>query len=164
MRDDTAISSFAPHPVGAVANFMIGKSLREGFPITHLQLQKLVYISYGLYLALTGKRLFRERIEAWPLGPVIPELYHEFKRFGRKRIRRWSSNYDYDSGQFVWPLVSDDDRDSLIVLNFVWPTYGPMSGSELVDLTHQDGTPWSATQRGDVIEDALIRDHFLKLI
>ena len=55
----------SPYLVGAVANFMIGRSLKQGPPITHLQLQKLVYISYGFYIAQTSDKLFQERIEAW---------------------------------------------------------------------------------------------------
>ena len=46
--------------------------------ISNLKLQKLVYYAQGFALALHGRPLFRERVEAWTHGaPVVPELYVE---------------------------------------------------------------------------------------
>ncbi len=156
----------APYEVGAAANFMIGRSLRRRKYITHLKLQKLVYISYGFYLARTNSSLFEEDIEAWRLGPVIPELYHEFKRFGPAIIRRWSANFDYQSGKFKIPVVSDDDDAAIRALDFTWNHYGWISARDLVDITHAEGTPWKITRDQDrrVINPNLIRDHFRMLL
>ena len=158
--------SSPPYPVGAVANFMIGRSLKKGPPITHLQLQKLVYISYGFYIARTNNKLFNERIEAWPYGPVVPELYHEFKRFESFPIRNWSANHNYSTGKFEFPLVREDDYDSLTVLEFTWVRYGGLSANRLVDITHAAGTPWRVTidQNRTQITDDLIREHFNKIL
>jgi len=143
---------------------MIGRSQSRGRPITHLKLQKLVYISYGVYLAMTrgNKRLFNERIEAWPFGPVIPELYHEFKRFGMSRIKLWSSNFDYKTNRRFWPVVSKEDALSVTVLNFTWRFYGLEEAG--TQLTNQEDTPWDKTEIGEIIREDLIRDHFLWLI
>ena len=155
-----------PYPVGAVANFMIGRSLKKGPQIAHLKLQKLVYISYGFYIAKTNNKLFNEIIEAWPYGPVVPQLYHEFKRFESFPIRRWSVNYNYSTGKFEFPLVRKDDRDSLTVLEFTWTMYGGLSSKRLVDLTHAPGTPWKITidKQQQCIKDNLIREHFNKIL
>jgi uncharacterized phage-associated protein len=40
-----------------------------------VKLQKLVYYSQAWSLAWTGEPLFAQKIEAWRLGPVVPELY-----------------------------------------------------------------------------------------
>lgn len=156
----------APYEVGAVANFMIGRSLRERRHMTHLKLQKLVYISYGIYCAVNSNRLFGERIEAWSYGPVVPELYHEFKRFGPSPIRKWSSNFDYKTGKFHIPVVSDNDNAALEALAFTWNYYAWLPSHTLVELTHAEGTPWQITlERGErIIEDTLIRDHYWELL
>lgn len=159
-------SKIAPYEVGAVANYMIGRSLRERRYITHLQLQKLVYIGYGIHYAVNNNRLFKERIEAWPYGPVIPELYHEFKRFGPSNIRRWSSNFDYKTGKYFFPLISDNDNTALGSLAFTWRHYSWLPSHTLVDLTHGEDTPWQLTlvQGKRIIEDTLIRDHYWELL
>lgn len=156
----------APYDVGAVANYMIGRSLRKRRYMTHLKLQKLVYISYGFYRAITGHELFEQEIEAWPYGPVVPELYHEFKRFGRSPIKKWSADYDYETGKFDIPLVGDNDHITLVVLDLIWKLYEQFEAHELVDITHADGSPWKQTLDHDekVITDDLIAEHYQKLL
>lgn len=160
------ISSEAPYKVGAIANFMIGRAMRDGVRLTHVQLQKLVYISHGIHLAITGKKLFGERIEAWHFGPVVPALYHEFKRFGRSPIRKWSVDFDLESGTFETPIVSDSDELALGALNFTWKRYGRTRPFELVKITHKDGTPWEQTRAlgESEIDDSLIERHYEELL
>ncbi len=43
----------------------------EAFDVTPLKLQKLLYYCQGYALALTGKPLFPEPVEAWRYGPVV---------------------------------------------------------------------------------------------
>jgi len=50
--------------------------------ITNLKLQKLLYYAQGFHLALFGKPLFRESLEAWQYGPVVPEIYRIYKQYG----------------------------------------------------------------------------------
>lgn len=163
------------YPVGAIANYMIGRAHSEKVPITHLELQKLVYFVHGVHLAATGQPMFLEDVEAWPYGPVIPELYHEFKRFGRRQIRRWSRNFDYENNEFVYPEIPPEDKTALRMAEYVWKKYGRMKPSALVQLTHQKGTPWSQTVKKiaqaetpvpgiKVIENETIRSHFFQLL
>lgn len=66
-----------------VAKYLLILVDREaGDAITQLKLQKLMYIAQGLHLALYDKPLFKEEIEAWQHGPVVRELYNEFKGYG----------------------------------------------------------------------------------
>lgn len=167
-KEDDASEGAAPYEVGAVANFMIGRALRQRRPLTHLKLQKLVFLAYGFYRALTGERLFRERIEAWPYGPIVPELYHEFKRFANRPIDRWSSNFEYDQNAFSTPLVADSDDSALLALNTIWNEYGTDPLSQLVALTQRQGTPWDtaresakkAGRTGELIDDGLIDQYW----
>src|SRR3990167_3308538 len=61
--------------------------------ISNLKLQKLVYYAQGFFLAMHETPLFENDIEAWTHGPVVPELYRQFKEFGRNSI---PANQDFD--------------------------------------------------------------------
>ena len=66
-----------------VADYFLSKTDEEaGDVISNLKLQKLVYYAQGFTLAVTGKPLFNEEIEAWQHGPVVPDLYHKYKDHG----------------------------------------------------------------------------------
>jgi uncharacterized phage-associated protein len=54
--------------------------------LSNLKLQKLLYYAQGHYLATAGQPLFDDRIQAWSHGPVVPTVYHEYKKFGRDNI------------------------------------------------------------------------------
>src|SRR5689334_12279943 len=60
-----------------VAKFLIYLSACEDEPdyVSHLRLQKLLYYVQGWSLALRGKPMFVERIEAWAHGPVVKNVY-----------------------------------------------------------------------------------------
>jgi uncharacterized phage-associated protein len=44
-------------------------------PMSAMKLQKLVYYSQAWSLVWDDKALFKEKIEAWANGPVVPKLY-----------------------------------------------------------------------------------------
>jgi uncharacterized phage-associated protein len=75
-------------PAAAVANAILDKAQAESPPVAidHMKLQKLVYITHGWHLAVTGEPLIEEVVYAWPYGPVIPPLYHQLKGCGARPI------------------------------------------------------------------------------
>ena len=154
--------TLSPADLCRVANFMIGRAKSRKASLTHLKLQKLVYIAYGIGLAV-GRRLFQDRVEAWSWGPVIPSLYHEFKRYGASEIDDWSIYYSYEKRKWDFPTIPDEDREALLILNMTWDFYGRLSGSQLTRLTHQRGTPWDKTPLGETIPDYEIGEHFAEL-
>lgn len=97
--------------------------------ITHLKLQKLVYYAQAWHLAIKGKALFNEKIEAWIHGPVTPELYNSYKIYGFNVI---------DPPKL--PKV-DLDKPQRDLVDEVWQIYGGLSGRVLETLTHQED-PW----------------------
>lgn len=155
-------SSEGAYEVGAVANFMIGRAKKGGDPLTHVKLQSLVYLGYGIYLADQDRRLFKQRIEAWPSGPIVPELYHEFKRFGTVPIRDWSTDFNYETRKVTFPAVDDDDRLALHALNLTWSHYGKRSALELKQLTRLPHSPWCQAKSKNLSEipDARIKEYF----
>jgi uncharacterized phage-associated protein len=156
-----------PYPAKAVANEFLELAKRDGKPLTAMQLQKLVYFAYGWYLAITGKRLINERIEAWQWGPVVPSLYSEFKRFGSDSITDFATE---TASSRPYRVRSDDsiqDGEALRIIKRVWEVYGKYSASQLSTMTHEQNSPWAQTPERDVkgtdIPDDLIATYFRRL-
>ena len=157
-------NSYNQNPL-SIANFFIKKS---NFTATSLQLIKLSYIAHGYTLALTDKKLFDETIEAWKHGPVIPSIYHTFKHYGKNKVAEVSYEYDFDDNLEFGPTEPkiDIEKNDLAhqILDAVWEGYSRYNGFELVDLTHQDGTPWSTSYQPGVlhktIEAETIKDYY----
>ena len=131
----------------AVANWYLAKAAVEQDTIDPLKLMKLVYITHGWNLGFTGKPLFFQRVMAWPHGPVIPEVYHAFKLFGYNPIRTSATFYDHED-DIERPYEARFDEMEISVLQASWSKYKPYTGSQLEDLTHLPGTPWSEVTAG----------------
>ncbi|WP_404831079.1 type II toxin-antitoxin system antitoxin SocA domain-containing protein [Endozoicomonas euniceicola] len=48
----------------------------------------MAYYAQGFYSAVFGRALFRNEIAAWTHGPVVIDLYHDYKHFGKNSGRR----------------------------------------------------------------------------
>ena len=109
----------------------------SGDLISNLKLQKLVYYAQGIHLAATGKPLFDDVIVAWMHGPVVVDLYHEFKSNGDGSI---DPTEGYDIPKF--------DKDTKQLLDEVYRVLGQYSAWKLREMTHSE-TPWiNANRRG----------------
>lgn len=116
------------------ANFFI--DLANADPdecMTNLRVNKLLYFAQGWSLVRLGKPLFKDDIQAWKYGPVVPNVYQEYKKYGRERITKTSDDYSADK-------FSSDELELLLD---VAREYGKYSSSGLVAMTHEKNTPWS---------------------
>jgi uncharacterized phage-associated protein len=151
-----------------VANYFLDRASAENISLSQMKLIKLVYIAYGWILALTGKRLFEEAIQAWRHGPVIPSLYHEFKHNRAEPICEPSVRYDMDTEEFSVPRISVYDEETGFILEKVWASYKMFSGSSLRAKTHEANTPWSKVfvpdTNGILIRDEDIEQHYKERI
>jgi uncharacterized phage-associated protein len=146
----------------AIANYFIRKSIESGKELTPMKLIKLVYISHGWYLGITGNPLLPEAIEAWQYGPVVPSIYNQFKSYGRLPI----TELVYDSSTSSYPMPTDNEL--ITFLDKIWNVYGNYDGLQLSALTHQQNTPWYTTwheqggksSRAVMISDDLIKQHY----
>jgi uncharacterized phage-associated protein len=111
---------------------------RDGDLITNLKMQKLLYYAQAWYLVNFNKPIFSDLIEAWPLGPVIPEVYHRFKSFGAAPI-------------VYSPKGEIEDSFTQNQLKFLvdyFKVYIGASATDLVNLSHNE-KPWkSAIKKG----------------
>ena len=125
----------------------IAKYVIAYFPMTHLKLQKILYLIYADYLEKYGVSLFKENIVAYRYGPVIEEVYKMYKKHGATRIN------DVDGPKFklaelsfppvLMKIISYKDSSQLLnSISLTLERYLSLSAKELVDLTHVDGGPW----------------------
>jgi uncharacterized phage-associated protein len=154
----------------AIANLLIDLARDQGNSLDQMQLQKLVYFSHGWHLAITGKPLINEEIEAWKYGPVIRSLYEEFRNCGRAPIEDHATSIEIDTKNLTYaivtPLIEESDQDTIDLVGRVLAAYGKLSGAQLSNLTHQLGTPWDEVySRGsnEKISNEAIKKHFISL-
>lgn len=168
----TAMS--APYPTATIANWFLDKADDAGKPLDPMKLQKLIYFAHGWYLALTGDPLINEHPEAWEYGPVIPSIYHQFKKYGRNAItepawcwdRPWKSNIEdmLQAKPIIPRLEGDEDVHQL--LEKIWSVYGSQSAVALSNLSHVANGAWDQAfraaggKRSVDISDDLIRTEF----
>ena len=121
----------------SVANFFIDQENNKD--VDNIKVNKLVYVSLGFSLGMEDFVLFDEDVEAWKFGPVIPSVYHHFKKYKDQKIKK-----QLDADSHGRPITQVGDKENLGILKGVWEIYNGKNGKELVDLTHQEGTPWWA--------------------
>jgi len=121
-----------------------------------MQLLKLSYISHGWTLGLFERPLFSDYVEAWKYGPVVPNVYHKYKRFGYSHI-----------SVKLKDMRESHDEMSHAIMNRVVDAYGKYDGLYLSSLTHQLDSPWDVTIKksgeGAIIPNGVIRDYYKNL-
>jgi uncharacterized phage-associated protein len=122
--------------------------------ISNLKLQKLVYYAQGFSLAIDGRPLFSDSIEAWAHGPVVPALYRDYKHYEGGPIPRPD---DFD------PSCIDPDTKDL--LNEIYSVFGQFSAWKLRNMTHEE-PPWKdAWETNDrIISEESMKEYFKTLL
>lgn len=139
-----------------VANNFLERSFEEKVNISPMKLQKLVYILYKEYLKETGYKLFSEKFEAWKYGPVLPNLYNEFKNFKANPI----TSYALNSDSSVTKIQMEEGTEFYKIFNYVWENYKNFSGLELSDYTHSANGAWkkSIKNKTYILSDTDIKE------
>ncbi|WP_252179721.1 type II toxin-antitoxin system antitoxin SocA domain-containing protein [Endozoicomonas sp. 4G] len=102
----------------------------DGDGISNLKLQKLIYYAQGFYSAIFGSALFDSSIVAWTHGPVVTDLYHEYKHYGKSRIPE-PRNIDHKK------LNSNETE----IIEEVFEVFGQFTAWKLRNMTHEE-SPW----------------------
>ena len=127
------------YTVNQIAGFFISKmSDDEGHSITTLKLQKLVYYAQAWHYTILKKPLFSEKIEAWVHGPVVRELWEEY------RGQPYEKPLHIQLDTLNVPSFKKDTHKLLLEIIDI---YGERSGNYLEQLTHQE-KPWKKARKG----------------
>lgn len=126
--------------------------VERGDSITNLKLQKMLYYMQGYWLAIFNKPLFDDEIEAWMYGPVVPEVYYEFKRHG-------SLSINPEEVKCPDNLILSDDEEG--IFSDIMEEYGQFSAVKLMNMTHNE-KPWKSvpTGFGSIMSKELIKEYF----
>ncbi len=131
----------------AIANAFIEQSNNgKTNNLTPMKLQKLMFFAQSWHLKSNHSALFDGYFERWQYGPVLPEIYHEFKSFGAKSINEFGSS--------MWNEYQKIDTNDYQVIDFleqIINAYGDYSGTQLSWMTHQPETAWSKGRVGTLI-------------
>ena len=162
----------APYPVMAVVNWMIERNKPNPANLTHLKIQKLLFITQGNHLREFGIPLFDEDFNAWRYGPIVDKVYQQLKGFGGNEIFTKIHSHTFafkSSGPWEAATAIDEDDDrTLDFLERYWTSYSRMSNLDLVSMSSRDSGPWrqiaGSIQSWDatsaIVPKELIKFHF----
>jgi len=117
---------------------------RKGIWLNKTQLQKILFVCYGLYLAKHNERacgnmrklFLDDSPRAWPFGPVFPRSYKRCCTAPESLLPEEKEAFARDE-KTLWNICSVTDRMCA------------MSAAKLTRWSHQEGTPWSDTVFSD---------------
>lgn len=110
--------------------------------VDNLKLQKLLYYAQAWHLALYESPLFSGEIEAWVHGPVVPEVFRQYRHL------RWS--------EIVSPAVEPEpilSPNALEHIGKIVDEFGRFSGPQLERMTHAE-SPWLLARAGTPPDEA----------
>lgn len=112
-----------------LAKYIVSKCVKDGSPISNLQLQKILYYIQKDFLS-RNKKAFPDVIEAWQFGPVVPNVYYHFCGFGAMPITISYENTFIDSRDAVYidPIVDKKRR---------------LNPWDMVEETHKPNGAWA---------------------
>lgn len=103
---------------------------KHGVRLGKTQLQKLLYIFYGLALVQTGEVPFNDDTpKAFPFGPVFPRSYKKYSGTIKDLTQE-------DKDNFM------KNVDLLSLVTWVVDTFCMYTASQLSEWSHRDGAPW----------------------
>ncbi len=88
-----------------LANHIIAVAQGKNLSITNLQLQKVMYFTIRLARLEKSenddelKKLYDKKFYVWKYGPVVPEIYDKYKKFGSNPI---TGNFSQDDEYIKW--------------------------------------------------------------
>ena len=130
-----------------LAKYIVRRCLDEGCPVSNLQLQKIMYFIQRDFLQKEDRSAFREDIEAWRFGPVVPKVYYLFCGSGAMPIH------------IVSPVVDVITNDDIKMIDIIVEDKRSKDPWDLVEETHKKNGPWDLTyQNGKGFRQIISRD------
>lgn len=112
-----------------VSRYIINYCNDNGYPISNLKLQKLLYFMQAFFLVNKNQPCFPNEIEAWPWGPVVRDAYFHYNWYGANNIPH--------TGLSITNISSDDQQK----IDYVLRKLANLPAYSLVDITHSQA-PW----------------------
>lgn len=141
------------HTALEIARYIINKCIELGRPVSNLQLQKILYYLQGEYIRQNnGELLFKDSIEAWQYGPVVPSVYYSYN---------YNSSNPIALKQQEMELLENEKK----IINPIITELSNETAWNLVQRTHLE-SPWKDSYeegKKNMISNECLRDHFMHL-
>lgn len=137
-----------------VANAIRVLAAEKNIDVNMTKIHKLLYISYGIFLARENRRLTSEHPQAWPFGPVFPIVH---------------TNVSLD----IPPVPIDPSKLPEIAKKTicdVLDVFGKFSAGKLSAWSHKVDSPWDRTVKenngkwGCTMKDDYISSYFRRFL
>lgn len=138
--------------------------------VSHLKLQKLLYYAYADYLLLTRKKLFADEILAFKYGPVVQDVFDNFRSYGSSKIDYVEDDIeclkfkDLSVPMALMKIISAENGQQIVqsILKTL-QKYNKFTAGQLVDLTHSKNGPWKTVYRTGqnrvIYDDVILKYH-----
>ncbi|QNE38590.1 DUF4065 domain-containing protein [Hymenobacter sp. NBH84] len=137
-----------PRNIQAYVDFVIEYAKENGFDLTNMKLQKILYYLQAWSLAISDDDLFDDVPQAWMHGPVYTDVYHKYSHLkaapivapvSRPSVARLPiSPIAFTSGELV-----EQER----ILETILESYMPQTAEWLKNQTHRE-QPWIEAREG----------------
>lgn len=154
-----------------ISRYIINYCNKKDYYIHNLKLQKILYFVQAYFFIKTNSPCFRQNIEAWSCGPIVPESYKEFKRFAESMLPEVKTYFVFPKGEEGWnwlifrSIVFDDgiiDEKDKKLINAVVDKLADYSMVYLNDVAMRQN-PWKdaySEGHGTVIRKRDIKKYF----
>lgn len=117
------------YKASTVAAYVVWFYNQHNKTINNIKLHKILYFLQAEFLVGKGTPCFSDEIEAWETGPVVPDVYREYKKFGNSAI----------PVMFTGPF-NITVEDEIMIVNILKTSF-KFSTFDLMCLS-QNQTPW----------------------
>ena len=125
----------------SVAHYIVEYCNSIGRGISNLKLQKILYFVQAEFLVSTADNspCFSDAIEAWDFGPVVPNVYRQYKIYGSAMI---PSNPNDEFLDFYESIKPEHKK----MIESIVDEAANLTAYDLVQITHNQ-TPWKVAYR-----------------
>lgn len=133
-----------------LSKYIISKCVRDGHPISNLQLQKILYY-IQVYFLKHDNIAFPDAIEAWQFGPVVPNVYYYYCGYGAMPITSMHER------------ITIGARDRTIIDEIVENKRG-LDPWKLVEETHRKNGAWDQIYKNGAGNRNVIPTELIKAV
>ncbi|ULO03791.1 type II toxin-antitoxin system antitoxin SocA domain-containing protein [Campylobacter sp. RM12651] len=120
-----------------IAKYIIYTMHQKGCPISNLQLQKILYFAH----VESNATLLKEKFEAWKNGPVLRNIYNEFRHYSAEKIVN------------ITTLEVLPNKEEKEILDNVIQAFIKLGAWNIVLLAHSEQLAWRKTTNDFINND-----------
>lgn len=129
------------YSVRGLANWILDLADEQGYPVSNMALNKLVFFACERLLVERRALLTNAKIEAWEHGPVFREIYQSFKECADRPIRLRARFFSAATGTMELASVQLRQDDEAAITDAIVPLLS-LSASRLRAISHVECGAW----------------------